>query len=348
MNRAKTVLLSFFGISRIMAETYRITSIRPSSENLSMRIALSSLFGVSRLIGENDRIALIRRRALLGGLSVAMLGLSPVRADASFPLLVSGQLLTSVAAAPGGGFWVQVDDRLGKYSGASFAKDGAPGFENVPSRGSVAAIPGRNGYWVVSDDGRIYNRGDAPMLCEDRLSNCSGFPTSPGNEKYIVGAAATPTGQGLWALGRDGKLWTAGDARPYGDVQNDSQIPTGIAATPSGKGYYIVLSDGGVYSFGDAVFHGSTGGKRPGGHDVTGMALSIGEDGKVNGYWLIAEDGAVYTFGQAPFWGNAGITDWKVTSIVSFPAPVLNGPPQRTRGYAWVFDNGEVRAVYGS
>jgi hypothetical protein len=196
---------------------------------------------------------------------------------------------------------------------------------------------------VVSDRGDIYARGDALELCNGNLSNCSGFTTGK-----IVGAAATPSGKGLWALGRGGKVWTAGDALPYGDAQNDPQVATGIVATPSGKGYYIVKEDGGVFAFGDAVFFGSTGGKKPGGHHVTGMALSIGDDGKVNGYWLIAEDGAVYTFGSAPFWGNAGITDWKVTSIVSFPAQVPGRPAQRTRGYAWVFDNGEVRAVYGS
>jgi hypothetical protein len=277
---------------------------------------------------------------------MAILGLTSVRVHASLPVWTGDQQLTSIAAAPGGGFWVQVDDWLGKVPGVTFANDGAPLFPNIPVAGNIAAIPGRNGYWVVSDDGHIYYRGDAPMLCDGRLSDCSGFSTSPGGD--IVGATATPTGQGLWALGRNGKVWTAGDARPYGDVQNDSQIPTGIAATPSGKGYYIVLEDGGVYSFGDAVFYGSTGGKKPGGNSVTGIALSIGVDGKVDGYWLVAEDGAVYTFGSAPFWGNAGITDWKVTSIVSFPAQVPGEPSQPTRGYAWVFANGEVRAVYGA
>jgi hypothetical protein len=325
-----------------------------SCVNYCMEITLSFFFGLSRIIPETYRITAIRRLApVLGLLTLGNLGLTPVNADASLPLTLGEQQLTSVAAAPGGGFWVQVDqvsrweDVIGDPNGETVAKDGAPGFENIPNRGSIAAIPGREGYWVVTPIGHIFNRGDAPQLCDGQLKNCSGFPNIPFTQ-FIVGAAGTPTGKGLWALGRDGKVWTAGDAQSYGDVQSDPQVPTGIAATPSGKGYYIVMEDGGVFSFGDAVFYGSTGGKRPGGHHLTGIALSIGDDGKVNGYWLIAEDGAVYTFGQAPFWGNAGITDWKVTSIVSFPAQVPGETSQRTCGYAWAFDNGEVRAVYGT
>jgi hypothetical protein len=220
---------------------------------------------------------------LLGVLGVAMLGLSPVPADASRPLfgiLEGEQDVTSVAAAPGGGFWVQLD----KYPalpgffgyGETLVKDGAPALENFGWRGSIAAIPGRNGYWVVDVWGNISSRGDAPQICNGQLSDCSGYRV----QIEIVGAAATPSGNGLWALDREGKVWTTGDAQPYGDVQDDPQVPTGIVATPSGKGYYIVLEDGGVFSFGDAVFYGSTGGKKPGGHAVTGMALSVGDDGK--------------------------------------------------------------------
>jgi hypothetical protein len=315
-----------------------------------MKITLSSFFGISRIMPQTDRISPIRRLATgLSLLALAILGLAPATAQASLPTSDrGGSLLTSIASAPGGGFWVQVDDWSGDYPSGTFAKEGAPDFGSTFEGGSITAIPGRNGYWVVTNDGWISQRGDAPQLCGGWLSNCSGFTKEPYFWQIIVGAAATPSGNGLWALGRDGKVWTAGDAQSYGDVQSDPQVPTGIAATPSGKGYYIVMEDGGVFSFGDAVFYGSTGGKKTGGHHLTGIALSIDDDGEVNGYWLIAADGAVYTFGQAPFWGNAGITDWKVTSIVSFPAQVPGQPPQRTRGYAWVFDNGQVRAVYGS
>jgi hypothetical protein len=300
---------------------------------------------LSRLMPETHRIPFIRPVApVLSLLTLLLLGLTPIRGQASLPS-TTGLQLTGIAAAPLGGFWVQRHD--GGTRGETLFLSGAPHLGNTPNGGSIAAIPDRNGYWIVTIGGDIFSRGEATELCGWRLTDCSGFPLLTMFWQTVVGAAAMPGGRGFWAVSRDGKVWTAGDAQFYGDVRNDSNVPTGIVATPSGKGYYIVLEDGGVYSFGDAVFFGSTGGKKPGGHHVTGMALSIGDDGKVNGYWLIAEDGAVYTFGSAPFWGNAGITDWKVTSIVSFPAPVPGQPPQRTRGYAWVFNNGEVRAVYG-
>jgi hypothetical protein len=311
-----------------------------------MKVALSAFFDISRIRPETCRITSDHRlAAVLSLLTVTIVGLAPVGAYASLPLPLITQQLTSVAAAPIG-FWVQVDYFNPDQRRGTLAVDGAPSFESLPNRGSIASIAGRNGYWVVTEDGQIFARGDAPQLCYGELSNCSGFPAIPFLPDAIVGAAATPSGNGLWALSRNGKLWVTGDAQELGDVTSDPQVPTGIVATPSGKGYYIVMEDGGVFSFGDAVFHGSTGGKKPGGHHVTGMALSIGDDGKVNGYWLIAEDGAVYTFGQAPFWGNAGVNNQKVTSMVSFPAPVLGQRPQRTRGYAWVFENGDVRAVH--
>jgi hypothetical protein len=327
---------------------YRYTTLaKIAHKKTYMRITLSSFFGISRIMPVTYRISSVRRLAVgLSLLTLAILGLAPVATFASAPT-VFGEKLTSVAVTPGGDFWVQLDKgQVDSDAGETLAKEGAPVFDSVSTRGSIAAIPGRNGYRVVTYDGRIHYRGDAPWLCGGELSYCSGFPATPNDAQYIVGAAATPTGLGLWALGRNGKVWSAGDAQSYGDAQDDPQVATGIVATPSGKGYYIVKEDGGVFSFGDAVFYGSTGGKRPGGYHVTGIALAIGVDGKVYGYWLVAANGAVYTFGQAPFWGNAGITDWKVTSIISFPAQVPGQPPQRTRGYAWVFDNGEVRAVY--
>ncbi len=77
---------------------------------------------------------------------------------------------------------------------------------------------------------------------------------------------------------------------------------------PDRKGYYIVAADGGVLSFGDAKFYGSTGGNKPGGHNLTGIAISIDANRNINGYWLVADDTTVPTFGDAPFWGPPGAT----------------------------------------
>jgi hypothetical protein len=294
--------------------------------------------------------------AVLSLLTVTLLSILPASAGASSPgfagVPVSSSVLTSIAAAPNGGFWVQLHDLSWHPQQPPVDRtipfDGAPVFEDVDKAGSIAAIPGRNGYWIVTAYGEIHQRGDAPLLCSNDLETCSRFKGTDAG--IIVGAAARPNGQGLWALGRDGAVWTAGDAYSYGDVIDDSATPTGIVATPSGNGYYIVLNDGGVYSFGDAEFYGSFGGNPPGGRDITGIALSIGDDGQVNGYWLVAKDGGVFEFGNAPFWGSTGGNDGghPVTSIVSYPSPTPGQPPQRTRGYAWVHSNGHVGHGYGT
>jgi hypothetical protein len=117
----------------------------------------------------------------------------------------------------------------------------APPTTNYPHRGNIVAVPGTHGYWIVTADGKIISRGNGvPTLCEGELSKCSNFPSSPTGSQIIVGVASTPTGNGLWAVGRDGSLWTAGDAQPFGDEKDQPRaVPTGIVGTPSGNGYYI-------------------------------------------------------------------------------------------------------------
>ncbi|HXM64265.1 MAG TPA: RICIN domain-containing protein [Terriglobales bacterium] len=258
-------------------------------------------------------------------LLLLVLGFATTPASASVPNRIPYSY-TSIAAAPEGGFWIQRDE------GGTVAIEGAPQYESVQGKGSIAAIPGKsnNGYWVVLTGGQIYARGGAPELCGGHLSNCSGFNTL--NSKHITAAAASPNGQGLWAVDSARNVWTAGNTVSYGDVNKDNETPTGIAATPSGKGYYIVMSDGGVHARGDAVFYGSTGGNRPGGNDISGIALSLNASGEVNGYWLLGDDGAIYTFGDAPFLGNSGGYSEYATGLTARPGG---------HSYAWVHANGQ-------
>jgi hypothetical protein len=260
----------------------------------------------------------------------------------ALPILIGYSRVTSLAPSPNGGFWVQVDgSQWADWDTGTRAIKGASVYDNVSEPGTIIAN-GKGGYWVVSKTGTIHSRGNAFDFTEcAALYWCTDFPKDPIGIQIIIGGGATPGGTGLWLLGRDGKVYAVGDAVYYGDAYNDPSVATGFAATPSGRGYYIVKEDGGVFSFGDAVFFGSTGGKKPGGSQLTGIALNVGEDLRVNGYWLVAENGGVFTFGAAPFLGNAGINFNQVTSIVSFP---LGSFP--TQGYAWVHDNGTVAAVY--
>ena len=145
-------------------------------------------------------------------------------------------------------------------------------------------------------------------------------------------AAATPDGQGLWALGKLGYVWTAGTAKLFGDaVVGYDLTATAIAPTPSGNGHYILKNDGGVHARGDAVFYGSTGGSFK--RHYTGFVLSYTAGGAVNGYWMLNQDGGVTTCGDATFLGSTGGNTEDVTSLF----PLDNG----TR-YGLIARNGTI------
>ena len=116
--------------------------------------------------------------------------------------------------------------------------------------------------------------------------------------------AVTPSGGGYWLLGRDGGIFSYGDAQFFGSTGAIAlKAPvTDMAATATGNGYHLVAEDGGIFAFGDAQFLGSTGAMvldRP----VTSMTRSAA------GYWLVALDGGIFAF-SAPFHGSLpGVLD---------------------------------------
>ena len=247
---------------------------------------------------------------------------------------ISDQVLTSIAATPTGGYWTQVDRIDPSYEGPSWtgAHNGAIDLGTEDMRGSIVSRA-QGGYWIVGFNGEIVTRGAAPKLCEGDLSTCSGFRKNLETTQ-IVAAAATPSGKGFYAVGRDGAVWTAGDAVSHGDVMDDSAVPTGIATTVEG-GYYIVMHDGGVHAR-NATFYGSTGGNPPGGHEITGIAVSRDVLGRTDGYWLVATDGGVHPFGMAPFLGSTGGNNGG--SRVLGIAATHDG-----EHYAWVHHSGKVQ-----
>ncbi|MGA6973179.1 MAG: hypothetical protein WBY93_16220 [Candidatus Binatus sp.] len=88
-----------------------------------------------------------------------ILSLAPLPAMPSLPTGPGTNILTSFAASPNGGFWVQVDggiDNDENGGSRTLAIGGAPQFNSVPYRGSIAAIPGHEGYWIVTDRGAIF------------------------------------------------------------------------------------------------------------------------------------------------------------------------------------------------
>lgn len=76
-----------------------------------------------------------------------------------------------------------------------------------------------------------------------------------------VDLALTPSGRGYWIAAADGAVFSFGDAKYHGGMNQPGRhlnAPiVGIVSTPSGKGYVMVGGDGGVFCFGDAEYHGS-------------------------------------------------------------------------------------------
>ena len=114
----------------------------------------------------------------------------------------------------------------------------------------------------------------------------------------IVGIVATPGGGGYFLVGKDGGVFTFGNAPFLGSLPGHRgrvNNITGIAATPDGKGYYVVGANGAVYAFGDATSHGSL----PGLGVTVSDIVSIVPTPDGGGYWLIGSDGGVFAFGDA-------------------------------------------------
>jgi hypothetical protein len=150
------------------------------------------------------------------------------------------------------------------------------------------------GYWMVGNDGGIFNYGNAS------------FHGSMGGQHLnapIVAMAATADGGGYWEVASDGGIFNFGDAVFHGSMggQHLNAPIVGLASTPDGGGYWEVASDGGIFNFGDAHFYGSMGGQalnKP----IVGIAST--HDGL--GYWEVASDGGIFAFGDAHFYGSTG------------------------------------------
>jgi len=137
---------------------------------------------------------------------------------------------------------------------------------------------------------------------------------------------------GYWLVGRDGGIFSFGDAPFLGSTGNIhlNQPIVGMASNPAGNGYWFVASDGGVFAFGDAGFFGSTGNihlNKP----IVGMAPT--QTGQ--GYYLVASDGGIFAFGDAKFRGSTGAIHLNKPIVGMATTP--NG-----RGYWLVASDGGV------
>ncbi|MEM9712076.1 MAG: fibronectin type III domain-containing protein, partial [Actinomycetota bacterium] len=201
--------------------------------------------------------------------------------------------------------------------------------------GAAAAIsftiPRGAGYWMVEQDGAVYEFGsaqeirsvaetDVVSVATDRtgtglwlLRADGAVVTRDGAEHFgdadlaildpeeaVTSIAVRPAGDGYWVFTDRGRVQAFGAAASFGDmtdvVLNGSIVAS--TSTASGGGYWMVGSDGGIFSFGDAEFHGSTGGLT-----LNEPVVGIAPDPDGVGYWLVAADGGIFAF-EAEFRGS--------------------------------------------
>ncbi|HYH50563.1 MAG TPA: glycosyl hydrolase, partial [Acidimicrobiia bacterium] len=149
---------------------------------------------------------------------------------------------------------------------------------------------GRNGYWMLGEDGKVYAFGEAKH---------HGAPALPAG----VNAAdleVTPTGNGYWVVDSTGKVTNHGDAGHFGNIEAGILPPgetvTSLSATPSGKGYWIFTNKGRAVRFGDATFFGDVSKVQLSGPVLDSIPTATGQ-----GYYMVASDGGIFAFGDAKF-----------------------------------------------
>jgi dienelactone hydrolase len=178
------------------------------------------------------------------------------------------------------------------------ATDGLSAQENfslpwtlAPTVVGMASSADGKGYWVASNNGTVWNFGDAPDL--GGVSQLS----SP-----VVAIAGTPNGNGYWLVTRAGSVFPVGDATYHGSLAGRHLAApiVGIAADPATGGYWLLGADGGVFSF-DAPFFGSTGAIH-----LAAPAVGMAATGDGKGYFFVATDGGIFAYGTARFQGSMG------------------------------------------
>jgi sugar lactone lactonase YvrE len=212
-----------------------------------------------------------------------------------------------------------------------------------PANVTPVPVPGKSGYWMLGEDGKVFAFGDAKNASFGDASGQipSGAkavhiePTPSGkgywinddkggvyafgdaaklggvdasalqNNEKVTSLSTTPSGAGYWLFSSKGRVFAKGDAGSFGDLagKNLNGAIQSSIPTPSGKGYYMVGSDGGVFAFGDAAFWGSMGNVK-----LNKPVLSLVPTRTNKGYWLVASDGGIFAFGDAPFKGSMGST----------------------------------------
>ena len=214
-----------------------------------------------------------------------------------------------------------------------FATDGD--VANLDSNGDgnpcegLASAPATDGYWMLTESGRIFAFGTARAIVADQL-----IPMGPGETAVQLLVNPGPAG-GAWVLTTNGRVVSLGGAPLFGDatgIHEPSSAYAAMAAMPAGDGYWIFMADGTVWAFGSADNEGDLTSVQLAGEIIDVVASPTGQ-----GYWMLGSDGGVFAFGDATFFGSMGAT------VLNQPAVGLVPDPDGV-GYWFVAADGGVFA----
>jgi len=238
-----------------------------------------------------------RRRGSLLMLVVASLVASvlvgapePEAAPLSGP---QGTRIVDIDLAGDNSFWA-VDELGVVYSGVGASGDGV-GFEPIALDAEEKAVSVQStlsglGYWIFTDRGRVFGRGDAQQFGGLGLLSLA----AP-----IVDAAVTASGNGYLMVARDGGVFGFGDATYVGSgAEFELSAPINSVMTVDTGGYRLGSGDGGVLSF-EAPFRGSAG--------SLDLASPIVDAALFrSGYLLLGDDGGVFNYAGGGVFGSLG------------------------------------------
>src|ERR1700722_14955509 len=111
----------------------------------------------------------------------------------------------------------------------------------------LAVSPSGRGCWLLSTDGTVMGRGDAPSL---------GGPRDLGVAVPSAAVVAAPGGLGDYVAVEGGGIYPFGAAGFFGSLSDAhlNQPIVDMAMRPGGDGYWTMAADGGVFAFGAAPF----------------------------------------------------------------------------------------------
>jgi hypothetical protein len=102
----------------------------------------------------------------------------------------------------------------------------------------------KNGYWLLSQSGRVINCGDTQFLG-------SATEAVVEHNSNAVSIAAHPAGDGYWIALSDGFVVTYGRSIFYGRVEDPVSPIVSVIATHDGNGYWLIDATGNVFPFGE-------------------------------------------------------------------------------------------------